>query len=206
VVVHRVITYRILISHRYIRSAEYGRLAAMLDRAVIRDPTWRWEDLSVPVSQPIMSADEARVANVYETLMRERIRQVHAVLFIARDEWLDDVNSLYLELVQAPLMTNRPDVPIINVLPRGTDVDRSKHVLPSGVVVRWNARSIIRAIRTHAVPVCSSELVLTREEKAERARIVTTLSRHPRNTAGAARELGISDRTLRRERVKYLID
>lgn len=202
---HKIDTYRILISHRYVRSDEYVRLARMLDRAEKGDPTWHWTDLSVPRAAPIMTEEEARMGDTYDRRMRRHLGQVHVVLYIDHGDWLDDLDSLYSELVEGTQTRYRPPVPIINVLPRGADTASSERDPPGDVTVGWYSPSIIRAVRANAIPVSADELLLTPAEAAERAGIVAALAAHPRDLAGAARELGVSASTLRRRRMKYLI-
>jgi hypothetical protein len=68
-----------------------------------------------------MTESEARQAEIFEGRLRERMAQVHAVLFILRDEWLEEMGSLYHELVEATMSRYGTQVPIISVLPRGSD-------------------------------------------------------------------------------------
>src|SRR5262245_41744753 len=93
----RISTYRVFISHQYVRSEEYRRLVRMLNRAAQRDRTWRWKNLSVPQDKPIMTASEAQHNEIYMSRMRRRIGRAHVMLFPLRDEWLDGAGSLFNE-------------------------------------------------------------------------------------------------------------
>ena len=202
---HKISAYRVFISHRYVRSEEYRRLVRMLDQAAERDSTWRWQNLSVPQEVPIMTESETRRGEVYEQRMRERIGRVHVVLYILRDEWIEDMGSIYLELVEATTTGYRPPLPIINVLPRGADLQSLRYSPPGVATVKWHSPSIIRAIHEHAIPASADELRLTPAESAERARIVDALAANAGHLVGTAAALGISKSTLRRKRLAYII-
>ena len=163
----KISSYRVLISHRYVRAAEYLRLVRMLDKEAERDSTWRWKNFSVPRDAPIMSPSEAQQGDTYNARMRERMGRVHVVLFIARDEWLDNDGSLYLELIEAPLVPHRPKIPIINVLPRGDDAQSLRYDVLPVATVKWNSRAIVSAIREHAIPALPEELLLTPAESRD---------------------------------------
>ena len=187
------------------RSDEYRRLVRMLDRESKRDPTWRWQNCSIPKESPIMTEEEAQLGDIYEKRIREHMERIHIVLYILRDEWIEEFGSLYLELVEGTAPRLRPIVPIISVLPRGANLESLKYE-PLGIAtVKWDIRSIVRAIREHAIPISPDELRLTSVEKAERARIVDALQANAGNIAGTAESLGISMSTLRRRRIKYII-
>jgi hypothetical protein len=201
----RVSTYRLLISHRYSRSEEYERLVRMLDRAAARDLKWRWKNYSVPAESPIMTESEARQAEVYEGRLRARMSQVHAVLYIVRDEWLAEMGSIYHELVEATVLRYGTQVPIISILPQGANL-RSLEYRPHGVAtVKWHSASIVRAICEHALPVFASEMRLTRAEAAERTRIVELLQANAGRIAKTAVALGVSKSELKQRILRYAI-
>lgn len=177
----------------------------MLDRAAERDSTWRWQNLSVPEEAPIMTENEAQQGEVYEQCMRERMGRVHVVLYILRDDWLKDFDSVYLELVEATTPRYRPPLPIISVLPRGADLQTLEYGSPGGSTVKWHSRSIIRAIREHVIPAFAKELRLTSAESTERARIVDAIEANAGHLAKTVAALGISKSTLRRKRLAYII-
>ncbi len=200
----RPVKYRVFISHRYARSAEYRRLVAMLDRAAQCDPTWRWENLSIPIDQPIMTKKEAERAEVYEERIRQRVALAHVLLYIAHDDWLDNVNSLYLELVEGTHSAGRK-VPIVSVVPPGEDPAKWKQGLPGEVMVKWHTNSIIEAICLAATPATASELTLLEDERAERRRLVAALDANGWDPKRTARTLGVSLSTLRWNARRYLI-
>jgi hypothetical protein len=201
---HRISTYHVFISHRYAHSDEYRRLVAMLDRAAHRDPTWRWRNCSIPVEAPVMTDDEAGRAEVYEARIRERLTHVHVILYIARRDWLGDLDSIYIELVETTPRYRAP-VPIINVLPRGADARSPSHRGPGVTTVNWHPKPIINAIRQHALPASAGELRLTRAEADERRQIVAALSANAGHLRTTALALGVSLTTLRRKRLQYII-
>jgi len=200
----RISTYRLFISHKYSREAEYSRLVAMLHAAAGGDRTWRWEDLSVRAKAPIMTDVEAGQFETYTDRIRERLRTVHAILFIGTDQWLDDAGSVYNELVESN-PHYRFDIPIVTVVPRGTVLEPGQRVGPGGIVVRWHARAIIAAVRRHAIPAAARELRLSRDQRAEREAIVAALQRHQGRPGPTARALATSPASLRRKRMEYLI-
>jgi len=200
----RPVKYRIFISHRYSRSTEYRRLVAMLDRAVQRDSAWRWENLSIPIDRPVMTKKEAERGELYEERIRQRVALAHVVLYIAHDDRLDNVNSLYLELVEGTSRAGRT-VPIVNVVPPGEDPAKWKQGLPSEVTVKWRTNSIIEAIRLAATPATPSELTLLPDERAERRRLVAALDASAWDPRRTARKLGVSLSSLRWNARRYLI-
>ena len=202
---HKIYSYRVFISHEYDRAEEYLRLVRMLDRYSERDPTWRWSNMSVPTDARIMTEDQAQMGDVYVDFMKEHLQKAHVILFILRDVWIEVSGSIYLELIEASQPRYRPQLPVINILPRGDDFDSLKNSPISNIVVNWNARSIVQAIREHAIPASAEELVLTTEEIIERKRIIKTLEKHSGHLERTATDLGYSKSTLRRKRIDYLI-
>lgn len=200
----RPITYRVFISHRYSRSAEYRRLVAMLDRAAQRDPSWRWENLSIPMDQPIMTKKQAEWGEVYAERIGRRVALAHVVLYVAHDDWLDNVNSLYLELVEGTFRAGRK-VPIVSVVPPGEDPGKWKQGLPGEVMAKWRTDAIIEAIVMAATPAIPSELALLGDERAERRRLVAALDASGWDPKRTARKLGVSLSTLRWNARRYLI-
>ena len=144
----------------------------MLDLAAERDPTWRWENLSVPQDFPLMTDEEAQQAEIYINKMVEQKSMAHAVLLIVRSEAVES-ESVFLELYEA-MPRGRPEVPVIGVLPRGQELDAWNDGW-GDVTVKWHPTSIIQAIREYASPATLDELCLNIPEKAERQLIVETL-------------------------------
>lgn len=102
----------------------------MLDRAAEADRKWRWRNCSVPEDAPAMTPDEASQAEIYEERLRAKLSQVHAVLFILRDEWLAEMGSLYLELVECTRLRYGTQVPIISVRPWGARLESLEYRAP----------------------------------------------------------------------------
>lgn len=202
----RITTYYVFISHRYVHSVEYRRLTVMLDRARQHDPTWRWVNVSIPVEDTVMTAEQVRMAEAYQRAIRRRMDLAHVVLYIAHDDWMDNAGSMYNELVECTLRDGYR-VQIVNVVPPGEDPARWDYRGPGEgpVNVKWRAGSIIRAIRQLAVPVNAGELRLRADERAERRRILAALDAHGRDLRAAAVSLGVSLSTLRWNAARYLI-
>src|SRR4030095_3900122 len=174
----------------------------MRDRAVQRYPAGRWENLSIPIDQPIMTKKEAERGEVYEERIRERVALAHVVLYIAHDDWLDNVNSLYLELVEGTFRAGRK-VPIVSVVPPGEDPAKWKQGLPGNVMVKWRTNSIIEAICLAATPATPSDLSLLQDERAERRRLVAALDANAWDPRRTARKLGVSLSSLRWNARRY---
>jgi len=201
----RVSIYRILISHSYARSEEYQRLVRMLDRGAERDRRWRWKNCSVERDSPTISETESRLAEVYEEHMRRLLGQVHAILYILRDDWIADLGSLYIELVESSRLRYGTQVPIISVLPRGATLRSLDHGEVGVATVKWHAASIIRAVREFALPLFPGEMRLTRAQSAERTRIVDLLQGKARSLVKTAISLGMSEAALRKKILLYAI-
>lgn len=127
----------------------------------------------------------------------------HAILYILRDDWIE-AESVYLELVETT-PPYRPPLPIISVLPHGTDLSSLRYEPPGPITVRWRAASIVAAVRDHAIPADPSELRLTEAEAVERSRIASALEQSSGNLRQTADTLGIGLSTLRRRRMGYLL-
>jgi hypothetical protein len=194
--------YKIFISHSYAFREEYFRLVAMLNRAARRDPSWRWQNLSVPYDEPIMTNEQARQGEFYIHKMTEQKLRVNAVLMILRPIAIES-ESVFLEVfISAPV--GRPTIPLIGVLPRGvTLVNWTSHW---GVAtVKWHPNSIIRAVRQFAAPATLDELCLTPEENAERQQIIQALESNAWHRARSAQALGISRTKLWQKMRTYII-
>ena len=76
-------------------------------------------------------------------------------------------------------------MPVIGILPRGMKLEDWNENW--GVVtVRWNAKSIIRAVREFAAPATEEELQLGPKYATERTKIVETLKTNQWNRVRAA--------------------
>ena len=77
-------------------------------------------------------------------------------------------------------------MPVIGILPRGMKLEDWNENW--GVVtVRWNAKSIIRAVREIAAPTTEEELQLDPKDATERTKIIDTLEANQWNRGGAAK-------------------
>ena len=176
----------------------------MLDRTTEHDVTWRWEDFSIPMEKPIMTPDEVERNEIYTKRISERLSTVHIILFIQTDKWIEKLGNLHRELENCN-PKNRPNLPVISILPIGMDVSQFNHEPPSEVVVNWNADSIIKAIRLYAIPASVDELDLTVDEQEERTKIITALVVNNDHMGKTAKSLRIGLRTLRKKRIRYVI-
>lgn len=197
-----ITSYKIFISHSYAFREEYFRLAAMLDRTAARDPSWRWQNLSVPYDVPIMTDEQARQAEFYIQKMTEQKAFANAVLMILRPIAIES-ESVFLEVFESGPV-GRPTIPIIGVLPRGeTLADWSSHW---GVAtVKWHPDSIIRVVRQFAAPATVDELCLTPQESAERQQIIQALEANGWKRTRSAQALGISRTKLWQKMRAYII-
>jgi len=200
----KITNYHILISHRYYRSEEYRRLVSMLERQSARDSKWKWTNRSIPVEQPISMTDSKGRLRNYIHVMQEHMSDIHAILMVMRDEWIEDIHGQYEELTEAAKPPYRPNIPIVSVLPRGGSFESLEHGI-LGTPVRWNSSSIVSKIKEVAIPASPEELQLTKAQNNERNQIVQVLKNNRGSMAAAALALGISVSTLRRRRIYYII-
>jgi DNA-binding NtrC family response regulator len=144
-------------------------------------------------------------ADVLVRSLRQRISMVHAVLYILRDDWLDELGNLYEEIVEATVSKFETQVPIVCVLPRGADVHSLKYTPPGVATVKWSSAAIIRAVRKHALPVLASEMRMTRSQSVERARIRSCIKANAGAVGRTAAALHMSRKTLKQKMLSYII-
>jgi hypothetical protein len=148
-----------------------------------------------------MSDAEAARGDTYIARMRERLDRVHVILYVVNGEWTEGIQ---LEMLEATPI-NRPPIPIINVLARGYQPKEPIVELLGDYTVDWCGHDVVKAIRTYAIPASADELSMTLSERRERREITRALKKSDGDFAAAANLLGISNRTLRRKRMFYII-
>ncbi len=129
-------TYRVFISHAWHRSEHYRTVARWLDDA----KNLSWENLSVPEHDPV---DDAQLE--YELRNQMRPADVFLILggmYAAHSRWIDFELKFSRQIGR----------PIVGVRPWGQERMPSAIQHVARDVVGWNASSVVRAIRVHALP------------------------------------------------------
>ena len=132
----RLRRYRIFISHAWEYSADYFRVVRFLDKA----PNFSWENLSVPEHDPLSMQNLN-----YE--LRNQMRPADAFIIIA-GMYVNHSDSIDFEMNFA----RRIGRPIIALWPRGSIRMPLAIRRAAAAFVGWNGASIVRAIRTYALP------------------------------------------------------
>lgn len=130
--------YHILISHSWDYSNQYKTIKGWLDDY----PYFKWTDYSVPLSHPI----DVNSKNELKRKLKERISLCSCVIilsgmYVSYSEWIDyeiDVAVLY-------------NKPIIGIIPWGQERIPTKVQNCADTLIRWNADSVVRAVRDHAL-------------------------------------------------------
>jgi hypothetical protein len=130
-------TYKVFISHAWHRSMDYYRVEAFLATALF----FRYENLSVPEHDPLLYSDDE-----LERELRNQMRPADVFLIIGRmyaahSDWINELS-----------FARRIGRLIIGIWPWGA-VNAPLAIRNSArEMVAWNQKSIIRAIRRHAIP------------------------------------------------------
>ncbi len=130
--------YHSLISHSWDYSDQYETVKEWLDDA----PYFEWTNYSVPITKPI-DADSKK--DLKEKL-RNRISCCSCVIilsgmYVAYSEWIDYEIDVAMEL----------EKPIIGVEPWGQGKIPTKISRNADIMVGWNSKSVIQAVRDYAL-------------------------------------------------------
>ncbi len=132
----RLRIYRVFISHAWRYGAEYYRVVQFLNEA----PNFSWENLSVPEHDPLS-------IRKLDYLLRNQMRPADVFIIIA-GMYVNHSESIDFEMSFA----RRIGRPIIAIWPRGNSRLPISIQKAAVEVVGWYRDSIVRAIRTHALP------------------------------------------------------
>jgi len=129
-------TYDLFISHAWDRNEEYERLVSMFDAAA----NFSWRNYSVPRADPLPGGPDL------ESQLDRQVRPVNAVLILA---------GMYVnhrDWIQKEIELGRTySKPIIGIYPWGQERAPSQVSQAAVTMVRWNADSIVTAIRTYSI-------------------------------------------------------
>jgi len=129
-------TYRVFISHAWEYDDDYWRVVGFLNDA----PNFQWENLSVPEHDPVTDDDlkhglrnQMRPADVFLII---------AGMYAAHSDWIE----FEVEFAR------RIGRPIIGISKWGSE--RMPVLIQDAAteIVGWNAASVVRSIRQHALP------------------------------------------------------
>lgn len=129
--------YNIFISHSWDYSDNYYRLIRLLNS----DPSFHFKDYSAPRSYPI---ENARTQYELEDAIARKIQPVSCVVVIA------GIYATYSKWIETEIrIAKRMNKRIIAVEPYGSQKTSSFVKQNADVIVRWNSKSIVDAIRGH---------------------------------------------------------
>lgn len=131
-------TYDLFISHAWTYSDEYHRLVGMLNEA----PYFYWRNYSVPDHDALPARTTAALlAGLDRQIRPVNVALILSGMYVNHREWL----QAEIELAQAHRK------PIIGVVPWGAERVPALVQDAAATMVRWNADSIVSAIRAHSL-------------------------------------------------------
>lgn len=128
--------YRLFISHSWTYGDAYERLVGFFNEY----PYFRWTNYSVPKDDPIHSA--ANEAQLREAI-KKQIAPANCVVILA------GVYSTYSKWINIEVDIAKNDFkkPLIAIQPWGAERTSAVVKQNADIIVKWNSRSIIEAIR-----------------------------------------------------------
>jgi MTH538 TIR-like domain (DUF1863) len=132
--------YRLFISHSWAYGDAYKKLVAFFNE----HPNFRWVDYSVPKNDPIHSSNND--TQLYNAI-KAQIAPVNCVVMLA------GVYSTYSKWINKEIQISKTDFdkPIIAIEPWASD-KTSKIVKDNAdVIVKWQSKSIVNAIRQFSI-------------------------------------------------------
>lgn len=130
--------YHIFISHSWDYSSQYEKICEWLDNTVY----FSWTDYSVPITNPINSTG---VRDLQEKI-KNRISMCSCIIILS-GMYVDYSDWIEYEIKVAKELNK----PIIGVVPWGHERIPQIVQESASVMVGWNAKSIIDAIREYAL-------------------------------------------------------
>ena len=134
----RLKTYDLFISHAWRYDDDYKRLVSLLQAAQL----FKWRNYSVPRHNPL---DANNTRRLRQSLGRQ-IRPVNAVLIIS-GMYVNYRDWIQYE-IDAAQYYNKP---IIGIRPRGAERIPKAVQRDARIMVGWNTKSIVQAIREYAL-------------------------------------------------------
>ena len=130
-------TYDLFISHAWRYDADYSRLVKLLRNASL----FKWRNYSVPQHDPL----ETKTDRELEYALHRQIQPVNTVLIIS------GMYVNYREWIQYEIdVALHYDKPIIGIRPWGSERVPVDVRSVADVMVGWNTKSIVAAIRKYA--------------------------------------------------------
>jgi hypothetical protein len=132
--------YRLFISHSWTYGDVYDKLVEFFNEY----PLFKWSNYSVPKDDPIHKANNDKA--LYEAI-KAQIAPVNCVIILA------GVYSTYSKWINKEIEISKNDLskPIVAVEPWGSEKTSAKVKDNADVIVKWNSKSIVDAIREYAV-------------------------------------------------------
>jgi len=133
-------TYRLFVSHSWTYCDAYEKLVKLFKEY----PNFSWVDYSVPKDDPIHNARND--AELYAAI-KAKIAPVNCVVMLA------GVYSTYSKWINKEIQISKADFskPIIAVEPWASEKTSQVVKLNADAIVKWQSKSIVDAIRNHAI-------------------------------------------------------
>lgn len=135
----RLKNYRLFISHAWHHKGDdYDRLIRLLHEAKL----FNWQNYSVPEIDPISAKNNSQL----RADLKNQIRPAQAVLIIS------GMYANYREWIQYEMDVSKDfGKPIIGIQPWGAKRVPTEVRSAATTMVKWNTKSIVSAIRKHAI-------------------------------------------------------
>jgi MTH538 TIR-like domain (DUF1863) len=132
--------YRVFISHSWAYSDSYEKLVEFFEE----HPNFSWVNYSVPKDDPIHHASND--SQLYSAI-KSQIAPVSCVVILA------GVYSSYSKWINKEIQISKADFskPIIAVEPWGSEKTSKIVKENADIIVKWQSRSIVDAIRTFSI-------------------------------------------------------
>jgi hypothetical protein len=132
--------YRLFISHSWTYGDAYEKLVGFFNEY----PLFKWSNYSVPQDDPIHKANNDKA--LYEAI-KAQVAPVNCVIILA------GVYSTYSKWINKEIEISKNDFskPIIAIEPWGSEKTSAKVKDSADVIVKWNSKSIVDAIREYAI-------------------------------------------------------
>ena len=137
----RLKNYRLFISHAWHhKGGDYDRLTRLLDEAKL----FKWQNYSVREIDPIIPKSNSKLQ--LRADLKNQIRPAQAVLIIS------GMYANYREWIQYEMDVSKDfGKPIIGIEPWGSKRVPTEVRSAATTMVKWNTKSIVSAIRKHAI-------------------------------------------------------
>jgi len=132
--------YRVFISHSWAYGDAYEKLVKFFNE----HPNFKWSDYSVPKNDPVHNASND--TQLYNAI-KNKVQPVNCVIILA------GVYSTYSKWINKEIQIAKNDFnkPVIAIEP--WDSEKTSKVVKDNadVIVKWQSKSIVDAIRTYSI-------------------------------------------------------